>query len=100
MSSNLIISIAMLIWHSTLKTKYKEEKSQRRTERKQEYARGKKETNAIHKGQAKKSKGRMPWRQEPKKDAVSCEKPRGDAHSLRTVGIRMGKPGWEKPSHP
>ena len=27
--------------------------------------------------QANKSTGRMPWHQEPKKDAVNCEKPWG-----------------------
>ena len=31
--------------------------------------------------QAKKSKGRMPRYQEPKKDAESCEKPRGSAYN-------------------
>ena len=43
-------------------------------------------------GQATKSNGRMPRHQEPKKDAESCEKPRGDAYNPRSVGIRMGKP--------
>ena len=27
------------------------------------------------------------------KDVVSCEKPRGGANDLRSVGIRMGQPG-------
>lgn len=49
----------------------------------------------VKKGQDTKSKGRMPWHQEPKKDAESCEKPRGEAHILRSVGIRMGKPSRE-----
>ena len=31
--------------------------------------------------QAKKSVGRMPWHQEPKKDVISCEKPRGGANN-------------------
>ena len=31
-----------------------------------------KKTNTL--GQARKSKGRMPWRQKPKKDVASCEK--------------------------
>ena len=35
----------------------------------------------------------MPWHQEPKKDATSCDKPRGAAHKLRSVDFRMGKPG-------
>ena len=39
-----------------------------------------------------KSIGRMPWHQEPKKDAISCEKLRGGANSLRAADIRMGKP--------
>jgi hypothetical protein len=43
-------------------------------------------------GQANKSTGRMPWHQEPKKDAASCEKPRLGANSHRPVDIRMGEP--------
>ena len=31
-------------------------------------------------GQAKKSARGMPWHQEPKKDVISCDKPRGAAH--------------------
>ena len=34
----------------------------------------------------------MPWRWEPTKDVVSCEKPRGAANRLRSGDIRMGKP--------
>ena len=49
--------------------------------------------------QAKKSVGRMPRHQEPKKDAESSETRRGDANSQRAADVRMGKPGWEKPSH-
>jgi len=41
----------------------------------------------------------MPRHQEPKKDAESSEKRRGDANSQRAADVRMGKPGWEKPSH-
>ena len=33
-------------------------------------------------GQAKKSARGMPWHQEPKKDATSCEKLRGAANKL------------------
>ena len=51
-------------------------------------------------GQANKSKGRMPWRQEPKKDVESDEKPRGGANSQRSADVRMGKPGCEDHSHP
>jgi hypothetical protein len=36
----------------------------------------------------------MPWRNQAMKDAVSCDKPRGDANSLRSGGLRMGKPNW------
>ena len=43
--------------------------------------------------QANKSIGRMPRHQAPKKDVASCEKLRGAASRLRTVDIRMGKPG-------
>ena len=35
----------------------------------------------------------MPWHQEPKKDVVSCEKPWGAANKLRSMDVRMGKPG-------
>ena len=38
----------------------------------------KKEEN--HEDQAKKSVGRMPWHQEPKKDVISCEKLWGGAN--------------------
>ena len=50
---------------------------------------------AVHSddGQANKSARGMPWHQEPKKDATSCDKPRGAAHKLRSVDFRMGKPG-------
>ena len=34
----------------------------------------------------------MPWRQEPKKDVVSCEKPRRAANKYRPGDIRMGEP--------
>ena len=35
----------------------------------------------------------MPWRHEPMKDAISCEKPRGTANEYRSADVRMGKPG-------
>ena len=35
----------------------------------------------------------MPWRHEPTKDAISCEKPRGTANEYRSADVRMGKPG-------
>ena len=43
------------------------------------------------KGQRKKSAGRMPRHQEPKKDVVSCEKLRGIANRYRSVDVRMRK---------
>ncbi len=46
--------------------------------------------------QAKKSTGRMPWHQEPKKDVASCEKPWGAANKRRAMDVRMGKPGGGK----
>ena len=49
--------------------------------------------------QVKKSIGWMPWHQAPKKDVASCEKLRGAASRLRTVDIRMGKPGGLKVRH-
>lgn len=47
------------------------------------------------------SKGawRMPRLSEAMKDAISCEKPRGSAHTNRSADIRMGQPGWLKTSH-
>ena len=36
----------------------------------------------------------MPWRQKPKKDVASCDKPRGGAHYRQSGDVRMGKPGW------
>ena len=35
----------------------------------------------------------MPWRYQPKKDAVSCDKLRRDASNLWPVDFRMGEPG-------
>jgi hypothetical protein len=34
----------------------------------------------------------MPWHKQAMKDVVSCDKPRGDANSLRSGDFRMGKP--------
>ena len=47
----------------------------------------------VTKGQARKSARGMPWHQEPTKDATSCDKLRGAAHTHRSVDFRMGKPG-------
>ena len=35
----------------------------------------------------------MPWRYQPKKDAVSCDKLRRGASNLRPVDFLMGEPG-------
>jgi hypothetical protein len=43
---------------------------------------------------------RMPRLSEAMKDAISCEKLRGSAHTNRSGDIRMGQPGWLKTSHP
>ena len=51
-------------------------------------------------GQVKKSAGRMPWHQEPMKDATSCEKPRGAANRYRFVDVRMGQPDGAILHHP
>ena len=48
-------------------------------------------------GQAVKSARGMPWHQEPKKDATSCDKLRGAAHTHRSGDLRMGKPGTAIP---
>ena len=34
----------------------------------------------------------MPWHQEPMKDVVNCDKPRGVENRQRSGGIRMGEP--------
>ena len=47
--------------------------------------------------QASKSIRWMPWRQEPMKDAASCDKPRGAASRPRSVDLRMGKPRTANP---
>ena len=49
-------------------------------------------SGARRKNQAKKSAGWMPGRHTPKKDAASCEKPRGAASEHRSEDIRMGEP--------
>ncbi len=43
----------------------------------------------------------MPRHQEPTKDVISCEKPRGVANKLRSGDIRMRKLNQEKePGYP
>ena len=44
------------------------------------------------KSQATKGIRWMPWRQESKKDAISCEKPWGAANRPRSTDVRMGQP--------
>ena len=39
----------------------------------------------------------MPWLSEAMKDAISCEKPRGAANTLRSVDLRMGQPAGSDP---
>lgn len=34
----------------------------------------------------------MPWKMEPKKDVITCEKHRGAGSKLRSGDVRMGKP--------
>ena len=53
----------------------------------------------FNNGQDYKGAGRMPWHQEPKKDAISCEKLRGGANIHWSAGIRMGKPGRKNFCH-
>ena len=43
-------------------------------------------------GQATKGVRRMPRHQKAKKDAASCDKPRGGAHIFRSGDFRMGQP--------
>ena len=50
-----------------------------------------KRTAREKKDQETKSTGRMPWHQEPMKDATSCEKPRLGAH----IRLRRGCPNGE-----
>ena len=52
-----------------------------------------KEEVNTKKDQANKSTGWMPRHLQPKKDAVSCEKPWGAASERRSMDVRMGKPG-------
>jgi hypothetical protein len=40
----------------------------------------------------------MPRLSETTKDVVSCEKPWGGANDLRSMDVRMGKPGYLKSS--
>jgi hypothetical protein len=47
-------------------------------------------------GQARKCTWWMPRHEPAKKDAASCEKPRGAASEHRSGGIRMGQPGRAK----
>ena len=42
----------------------------------------------------------MPRLRKAKKDAASCEKPRGGAGDLRSADVRMGQPGGLEGRHP
>ena len=55
--------------------------------------RKRRERTLLRRGQAGKSARGMPWHQEPTKVVTSCDKPRGAAHTHRSVDDRMGKPG-------
>ena len=46
--------------------------------------------------QASDSMWRMPGHTEAMKAVVSCDKPRGAAHTLRSLDGRMGKPGHQR----
>ena len=50
-------------------------------------------------GKVSKSTWWMPWHKEAMKDVISCDKPRGGANTLRSVDLRMGKPGGLKTRH-
>ena len=42
----------------------------------------------------------MPWRQEPMKDVVHCDKLRVAVSRLRSADFRMGEPTWAIPRYP
>ena len=50
--------------------------------------------------QAKKSVRWMPWHWEPKKDAITCDKPRWGGNNLWPADFRMGKPLWRRAIDP
>ena len=62
-------------------------------QRKESQLTGKFVTSSQESNQAKKSTGWMPRHQAPKKDVASCEKSGGAASRLRSLNVRMGKPG-------
>ena len=57
-----------------------------------------KRRRASAQGQIKGAWG-MPRLSEAMKDVISCEKPRGSAHTIRSADIRMGQPGILKICH-
>lgn len=56
-------------------------------------------TNIIIRKEIVKGVWRMPRLSEAKKDAVSCEKLRGSAHTNWSADVRMGQPGMLKTCH-
>ena len=56
----------------------------------------KKEPNDSKDGQATKGARRMPWHQEPTKDAAICDKLRVGESNLRSVDFRMEQSGKRK----
>ncbi len=71
------------------------------------FERNEQEAIALAKGgysgrEEKKSKGvwGMPRLLEAKKDVISCEKLRGEAHTQRSADVRMGQPGSMQYYHP
>ena len=101
-SSNLLVSTAGNPQSRTLKTEYRDTDIRdpgRREDRRngtEKITRTKEEMKERPRaptlggggrGQAGKGAGRMPWHWEPMKDATSCEKLRGAAHTRRTAGV-------------
>ena len=56
-------------------------------------------SNHCRRKKVRKGAWRMPRLSEARKDAISCDKPRGSAHTNRSGDLRMGQPGWLKTSH-
>ena len=83
---SLSLHCGVLCRGRTLKTEYQAKNSTKRKKERKETSRAR-HARRARKGQAKKGTGRMPWHWRPKKDAVSCEKPRGVANTRRSAGV-------------
>ena len=57
-------------------------------------------TEVVTAGNAEKGVRGMPRLSEAMKDATSCDKPRGSAHTNRSAGFRMGQPSVLKTHYP